>query len=707
MKKLLLKFVALLGLFLFLGSGNAWAYNWALISEDTDLNPPNDSEFCKNGNPGSQNGTTIVKFEKLSLTKPFKIVRGLNDNDGKIFKYGNYLTLPFGVEAKGYDTDYIVLNKKLKDATVTLSIGGTWGDDCTHITIEGTIDIPTTLYLMGDVNDYAWDTSKGIKATSSNGIFNWTNVEVNKSKDSKIENGFINIGTILGKDWDEVNKGDRYGSLPSKQDGDNGDIILDPGNVLDIEHYAVYFNSSETESWEMVPGTYDITVDLNTMKISASKKVNHSWTGNGVSVKDGSYTFNGIHDTNNSVDLKSDDNAINHQHVELVSVECSQQHSVKQVRATASSVDGCYTFDNGTLTFNHAGTYNVISQVSDNVTGYHSDQISLVANIEPKIVTFAEGASEALGQPFGTSGVTTFNDLFNLSEELTYGTDFTVSVATTGDTENWAKGSTLEELQTALEEVTQATLWKQYSDLGTTSIDGFLDAAKLGVNQVDKSDTKYNDKTYYNVTLGIPCSGVYTVTVNVTNPNYKADGQTSYDIAVYPNLRGKFGGDYGFNINGYTFTSESTGESDPNQIILPETETDAQLKNATGYIPGTYFANSFSISTEKSDASNIKRRAGYDFANTPYMSIVDLRQLNESAITSLPIYVSISKNGASHTWEFTVEKGSEFGVSTGIEGITSEEGEAVYYNLQGVRVENPEHGIFVKVVNGKATKIVR
>lgn len=35
------------------------------------------------------------------------------------------------------------------------------------------------------------------------------------------------------------------------------------------------------------------------------------------------------------------------------------------------------------------------------------------------------------------------------------------------------------------------------------------------------------------------------------------------------------------------------------------------------------------------------------------------------------------------------------------------EGEAVYYNLQGVKVVNPEHGIFVKVVNGKAIKVVK
>ena len=44
---------------------------------------------------------------------------------------------------------------------------------------------------------------------------------------------------------------------------------------------------------------------------------------------------------------------------------------------------------------------------------------------------------------------------------------------------------------------------------------------------------------------------------------------------------------------------------------------------------------------------------------------------------------------------------------TGIAGIEAENGEAVYFNLQGVRVENPENGIFIRVQNGKAVKITK
>lgn len=43
---------------------------------------------------------------------------------------------------------------------------------------------------------------------------------------------------------------------------------------------------------------------------------------------------------------------------------------------------------------------------------------------------------------------------------------------------------------------------------------------------------------------------------------------------------------------------------------------------------------------------------------------------------------------------------------TGVIGIEAEESEAEYYTLQGVRVANPEKGIYVRVANGKAAKVV-
>lgn len=47
----------------------------------------------------------------------------------------------------------------------------------------------------------------------------------------------------------------------------------------------------------------------------------------------------------------------------------------------------------------------------------------------------------------------------------------------------------------------------------------------------------------------------------------------------------------------------------------------------------------------------------------------------------------------------------EFNESTGVNEIEAVDGAARYYNLQGAPVAEPENGIFVKVLNGKATKV--
>ncbi|MDE5749199.1 MAG: hypothetical protein K2H87_00345 [Duncaniella sp.] len=44
--------------------------------------------------------------------------------------------------------------------------------------------------------------------------------------------------------------------------------------------------------------------------------------------------------------------------------------------------------------------------------------------------------------------------------------------------------------------------------------------------------------------------------------------------------------------------------------------------------------------------------------------------------------------------------------TTGLNEIFVEEGEAVYYNLQGVRVANPANGVFIRVQGDKATKVI-
>lgn len=65
-----------------------------------------------------------------------------------------------------------------------------------------------------------------------------------------------------------------------------------------------------------------------------------------------------------------------------------------------------------------------------------------------------------------------------------------------------------------------------------------------------------------------------------------------------------------------------------------------------------------------------------------------------------------SKDGVAGTWEIK-NIGITADLETGVSEIEADaEGEAVYYNLQGVRVANPDKGLFIVVKGGKSSKVI-
>lgn len=60
----------------------------------------------------------------------------------------------------------------------------------------------------------------------------------------------------------------------------------------------------------------------------------------------------------------------------------------------------------------------------------------------------------------------------------------------------------------------------------------------------------------------------------------------------------------------------------------------------------------------------------------------------------------IKWDGNTHTISFT-EAGGDL-----VNEISAANGKAVYYNLQGARVANPENGIFIQTLNGKSSKVL-
>ena len=105
------------------------------------------------------------------------------------------------------------------------------------------------------------------------------------------------------------------------------------------------------------------------------------------------------------------------------------------------------------------------------------------------------------------------------------------------------------------------------------------------------------------------------------------------------------------------------------------------------------------------DAQNVNRRAAApaDYTAATFNEDYQAHQV------ALPVgsgTVSLAYEGNENNptdYDFVVVKNDPLGV----EGVEAEEGEAEYFTLQGVKVANPEKGIYIKVVGGKAVKVVR
>lgn len=149
-----------------------------------------------------------------------------------------------------YDIQYDVVNNQI----YITKVGGS-----DEPVTPPTPDLHETLYLMGDINDYAWNTESGVAATGVEGVYTWTEITVNNSNAGF---GYFNIASILGPDWDTVNDGDRYGAPSS-------DLQISINSPAPVTLYAVNVSASGCQSWMIEAGQYDIVLDLNNMTLTA------------------------------------------------------------------------------------------------------------------------------------------------------------------------------------------------------------------------------------------------------------------------------------------------------------------------------------------------------------------------------------------------------------------------------------------------------
>lgn len=213
----------------------------------------------------------------------------------------------------------------------------------------------------------------------------------------------------------------------------------------------------------------------------------------------------------------------------------------------------------------------------------------------------------------------------------------------------------------------------------------------------------------------IPCSGVYELsitsddeTIEITNSPVTFTVYPSTNL-TYSYIWNKNEITEGINISGYTVENGSMvvdEELAKNQYVL--------------YIPGVYLLSDISYMLDYTPSDNVntnqmaksvKRKATIT-GTTTNGGTMDLTGWDGSS--SATLYLTLSKNGAStpktgnsetSTASILLSTGSS-NETTGIDVIETTEGKTEYYNLQGVRIINPEKGLFIKVEGGKASKII-
>lgn len=258
-----------------------------------------------------------------------------------------------------------------------------------------------------------------------------------------------------------------------------------------------------------------------------------------------------------------------------------------------------------------------------------------------------------------------------------------------------------------------------------------------------------------------PCSGQYEIWAKSLDPEkYTVNGEPETLVGtahLYPSATNSFKVgeveddnqemvivEQMFNVNGisgkegdggYVIEYPYVKDENDEQVIFAKDD----LKTANLFVPGVYLAKLYyritSVSGPESDKKDnepelIRRRiAGSlttekDLVDAEYIEYLvdvpsthpDLSGLENGE--TFKVNVALVKNGLStpligdtneSEQNFTISASPEYAIPVGVEtiGQEAEETEAIYFNLQGVRVNNPERGLYIKVVGTKATKVVK
>lgn len=622
---------------------------------------------------------------------------------------------------------------------------------------------PTEIYMYGHVNSKYWlpNNYVTLSLTETPGVYKTNNADISGTwgpndlkpgLNRKLNESTDNVNYIAFYDH-LVYDQDKFGEEKYGSESDNDNVLISTDNPTG----KLVYRKSGYSNFQVPDGVYDVQVDLNNLTVTFLLQKKEDLQPD--EVKEVTYTwYMGEddpemidHEVGHSLtfgDEKSDIIQVGlgenpgHRVARQAVYEVKYREpnyvtaNAKQIKAYADDEevldrdsDGFYTAregkeimtigsenyaDNHLIQLMSAGEYQITASLHDDAQNV--DEFSVQPNTLSVTVAQASvditGANEAttLTKKFEntTKGITydqaiiiKNSDTQTIASSITT-SDFTVEIVPENNGEGWAKIDNYDPEETDVDAAYKAqlpaSLYEQYLSAKGEGIviDGlYTEVADVKVTAVE------NTPGTFNVTAVFPCSGKYQIIVTPVATGNATFETTTITYEITPNLNLTYGNNIGgLNLNGVGLTD--------NQFEYP-CETDDKTtpwtpKGSYAYTPGLYFADEMTIDFGNT-AKGVKRYAGEEDAeedNTYWGAPFDTSIIPSGTST---LNATVTKNGTSGVTSFVFNLNTQ--IPTGVEGIESvEEGEAVYYNLQGVKVENPEHGIYVKVVNGKASKVV-
>ncbi len=224
--------------------------------------------------------------------------------------------------------------------------------------------------------------------------------------------------------------------------------------------------------------------------------------------------------------------------------------------------------------------------------------------------------------------------------------------------------------------------------------------------------------------------GSYTLSMDALTGSFKVVSDGAWLGTTIPVMSGE---EYTLSDIGMAnMTLSAASASDLTFTFYPETNilkvvyTGGEIDYSTWYVNVLGDFNSWLDNGVNPDENGVATLVGLEIGTSPFKVKIwngtaeDWRSNGEAVPQNE--WVSVLYNNDANMTIAGAEEGQGFDVSfnvvTGelkvvynpevsVASIAAANGEAVYFNLQGVRVANPENGLFIRVQNGKAVKVVK